>query len=92
MAETPELFQDLAHQAPVLVLYVVSAFAALKMFLSHLRSESASMGKVLALVADEMKKNTIALTGLAEVVRGMQANTIAMDHLLTMIKGIKGGG
>lgn len=88
----PELLQDLAHQAPVLVLYVLSAFVALKMFLYHLRCESTSMRKVLALVADEMKENTVALTGLAEVVRGMQTNTQMMNHLLEVVKGIKGNG
>lgn len=88
----PKLFEDLAHQAPVLVLYVVSAFAALKMFLTHLRCESADMRKILALVADEMKENTIAMTGLTEVVRGMQENTVAMNHLLEVVKGMKGNG
>ena len=92
MVETPKLLQELTPQIPVLVLYALSAFVVFKMFLTHLRCESANMANILVLVSDEMKKNTIALTGLAEVVRGMQANTQAMNHLLEVVKGIKNNG
>ncbi len=88
----PGMFQDLAHQAPVLALFVVSGFLVLRLFLSHLKTEGTEMRKVLASVVAEMKENTVAMTGLTEVVRGMQQNEKAMGHLLEVIKGIKGDG
>ncbi len=64
-------YEDLAHQAPVLFLYVASGFAVLKMIFSHLKTEGKAMREVLSSLSKETHASALAITALTEVVRGM---------------------
>ncbi len=70
MMDDPGAWKDLAHQAPALFIYAASAFAALRMFLSHLKTEGESSREVLRDLSTDMKANTTAIVGLTEAVRG----------------------